>query len=91
MTHAKVMHKGLGINNLLSTFVACATLPDMAASTLLTTADVARRFDVSAQTVARWVKSGRLAAIRTPGGTYKFRLADVKKALATYEPEVEAS
>lgn len=44
---------------------------------LLTGAEVARIFRVSAQTVARWGRSGRLPLFRTPGGEHRYRLSDV--------------
>lgn len=44
---------------------------------LLTPGEVARMFRVDPKTVNRWGKSGRLAAIRTPGGHMRFRESEV--------------
>lgn len=58
----------------------------MGANGLLTTQEVAEQMRVHVSTVARWVKEGHLAAFRTPGGTLRFRQADVD-ALLTSEPK----
>jgi excisionase family DNA binding protein len=39
---------------------------------LLTAAQVAELFGVAPRTVTRWVRSGRLSAIRTLGGHHRF-------------------
>jgi excisionase family DNA binding protein len=39
---------------------------------LLTVAQVAELFGVAPRTVTRWVRSGRLSAIRTLGGHHRF-------------------
>lgn len=44
---------------------------------LLKPQDVADVFDVCARTVIIWATNGRLAYVRTPGGQYRFRPADV--------------
>lgn len=49
---------------------------------LLTTAQVAERFQVTPSTVARWAKDGKLAVVRTPGGTLRFRPDDVEAFFA---------
>ena len=47
---------------------------------LLTTAEVAAYFQVDPASVRRWVKSGRLAAIKTPGGgSLRFRRSDIEQ------------
>lgn len=48
-------------------------LPD-----LLLPSEVAKVFRVNPKTVTRWVKAGKLAAIRTAGGHRRFRTEDVK-------------
>jgi excisionase family DNA binding protein len=58
--------------------------------TLLSTFEVAQRFKVAPSTVSRWVKRGQLTAIRTPGGTLRFRPADVEAFLVPADPEPEA-
>ena len=55
---------------------------------LLTTGEVAERMAVTPTTVQRWVKAGKLAAIRTPGGSLRFRAVDIDTIL---EPEPVAS
>lgn len=49
---------------------------------LVTPGDVARRFGVNPKTVARWVDRGLIAAVRTPGGHRRLRLADVERVAA---------
>lgn len=64
----------------------------MSDTSLLSTLEVARRFKVTPSTVSRWAKRGLLASVRTPGGTLRFRPADVEAFFApTDEPVVEAS
>jgi len=43
------------------------------------TGEVAALFRVDIRTVSRWAKSGRLPAIRTPGGQFRFDRAEVEK------------
>lgn len=43
----------------------------------LTTRDVAAIFAVTPTTVKRWVEAGRLQALKTPGGHYRFEPSDV--------------
>jgi excisionase family DNA binding protein len=44
---------------------------------LLTPAEVARMFSVDPKTVTRWARSGRLEAIRTPGGHRRYSKAQI--------------
>jgi excisionase family DNA binding protein len=44
----------------------------------LTTTVVAIRLGVSRQTLTRWVQSGELEALRTPGGHLRFNHEDVE-------------
>jgi excisionase family DNA binding protein len=46
---------------------------------LLTTTEVAVLFRVDPKSVMRWVRSGRLEAIRTPGGAYRFERATIER------------
>jgi excisionase family DNA binding protein len=39
----------------------------------LTVRDVAREYGVQSKTVRVWIRSGTLAAIRLPGGEFRFR------------------
>lgn len=54
---------------------------------LVTTAEVAAVFGKSLVTVSHWVRSGRIRAIRTPGGQYRFRLSEVLADLAGHPAE----
>jgi excisionase family DNA binding protein len=49
---------------------------------LLTPAEVAAVFRVNPKTVSRWAKTGRIAAVRTPGGHRRYRQADVVALLS---------
>lgn len=44
---------------------------------LLTPAEVARLFSVDPKTVTRWANTGRLTCIKTPGGSRRYRKAEV--------------
>jgi excisionase family DNA binding protein len=57
------------------------------AEELVTTAEVAAVFGKSLVTVSHWVRSGKVRAIRTPGGQYRFRLSEVLADLAGHPPE----
>jgi excisionase family DNA binding protein len=48
---------------------------------LLKPGEVAAIFRVDPKTVTRWAKSGKLNAVRTPGGHARFRETDVRGAL----------
>lgn len=49
---------------------------------LLTTAEVADIFRVDAGTVTQWVREGRIAALKSPGGgAYRFHRSEVEKLL----------
>jgi excisionase family DNA binding protein len=68
----------------------------VSSSPLLKTEDVAERFQVTRSTVARWVASGDLVAVKTPGGRLRFRPEDVERLFekgitAPVEPTEAAS
>jgi excisionase family DNA binding protein len=46
---------------------------------MLTTEEVAEVFRMSTQSILRWRAEGRIAAIRTPGGHYRYRQAEVNR------------
>jgi excisionase family DNA binding protein len=50
-------------------------------ATLLTAREVADEFRVHTTTVTRWVRDGRLSAIKTPGGRLRFRRDEVETLL----------
>jgi excisionase family DNA binding protein len=47
---------------------------------------VARLFGVSLSTVTRWARTGVLPAARTPGGHYRFRAEDMRRAVDASGP-----
>ena len=49
----------------------------MIAKSLVSPSEAAGIMGVSDETVRRWIRTNRLPAIRTPGGTYKVRVADL--------------
>jgi excisionase family DNA binding protein len=62
---------------------------------LLTVAQVAELFGVAPRTVTRWVRAGRLSAIRTLGGHHRFFAHEVLHLLEgaghdAADPAVEA-
>ena len=48
---------------------------------LLTTTEVAEACNVEPETVRRWVREGRIAAITLPGGLKRFRREDIARLL----------
>ena len=52
---------------------------------LMTPREVASALGVDSRTVGRWRREGRIASIVTPGGTHRFRRADVEAHLAASE------
>jgi excisionase family DNA binding protein len=48
---------------------------------LLKPGEVAAIFRVDPKTVTRWANTGKLSAVRTPGGHVRFRESDVRGAL----------
>ncbi len=49
--------------------------------------DVARLFGVSVSTVTRWARTGLLRAVRTPGGHYRFRADETRRAANAGQPQ----
>lgn len=49
--------------------------------TLLTAPQVAKRLDVSDETVRRWVKKGQIPHIKLPSGHTRFREEDIAELL----------
>ncbi len=48
----------------------------------LTPKDIANALGVHRNTVARWVTTGRLSAIRTPSGRVRINVADLNRILS---------
>ena len=57
---------------------------------LMRVREVARTFNVHHSTVLSWIKTGRLPAIRTPGGMYRVDPNAVKGLLAQLNSEPAA-
>ena len=57
----------------------------MDTSALLTQREVAEYFHVTQRTVRRWVATGKLPAVTTPGGTQRYRRADIEALTATQD------
>jgi len=53
----------------------------------LSRGEVARLFGVSVSTVTRWARTGLLKAVRTPGGHYRFRADDMRRAIHQGSPD----
>ena len=51
---------------------------------LLTARAVGEVLDVSAETVLRWTRAGKLPAIRLPSGAIRYREADIDDWLAEH-------
>lgn len=45
----------------------------------LTTTEAAAMLGVSAVTIQRWIRAGKIAAVRYPGGTLRIELAEVER------------
>jgi excisionase family DNA binding protein len=56
---------------------------------LLTVSEVAELFGVSAKTVSRWAREGRISSVRTLGGHRRFRESQVQALLAELQPPEE--
>lgn len=58
---------------------------DTVIETLLTPGEVAAAFRVSAKTVSRWARTGKLSSVRTLGGHRRFRASEVHRCLYPVE------
>jgi len=58
---------------------------------VLSSREVALLFRVCAATVRRWADTGRLEAMRTPGGRWVFPVASVRRALQAVDPNGHAT
>lgn len=59
-------------------------------SPYLTAEQVAERFEITAETARAWARTGKVPAIRTPGGHYRFRREDIE-AIERGETPVSAA
>ncbi|ORX21630.1 excisionase [Mycobacterium heckeshornense] len=60
----------------------CHIHDDKATNPTLTVAQVAAQLNTSSRTVQRWIKAGKLRAIRLPGGrSYRIYQRDIDAAL----------
>lgn len=55
---------------------------------LMTPAEVAAAFRVDVGTVARWRRTGKLPAVRTPGEGYRYQAEQVRRLLGGQTTEV---
>ncbi len=46
---------------------------------LLTTSEFAKTFNVTRHAVAKWIREGRINAIKLPGGRYRIPESEVEK------------
>jgi len=53
----------------------------------LSRGEVAKLFGVSVSTVTRWARTGLLKAVRTPGGHYRFRADEMRRAARAGSPD----
>lgn len=53
---------------------------------LLTVSDCAERAAVTELTIRRWIESGQLRAMRTPGGKYRVDARDLNAVLPVVVP-----
>jgi len=53
----------------------------------LSRGEVAKLFGVSVSTVTRWARTGLLKAVRTPGGHYRFRAEETRRAARSAAPD----
>jgi excisionase family DNA binding protein len=58
-----------------------------AESAFLSRKEVARLFGVSLSTVTRWARTGLLQTVRTPGGHYRYRAEDMRRAARSGDAE----
>lgn len=67
--------------------VACSTLRYVsnATDTLMSAADAADLLEVPRSTVSRWARAGKIPAIRTIGGHWRFRRADIEQHIREVE------
>ena len=57
--------------------------------TWLSVGKIGKCCDVSRATVRRWIKTGRLSAIRLPGGHYRVDVADFKEFLKRHDMRIK--
>jgi excisionase family DNA binding protein len=56
--------------------------------TWLSVGKIGKYCDVSRATVRRWIKTGKLSAIRLPGGHYRVDVADFKEFLKRHDMRI---
>lgn len=54
---------------------------------LLTPGEVAKMLRVSPDTITRWIRLGRLRAVKLPSGTYRIARRDVENMLRELEDD----
>ena len=53
---------------------------------LLSVEEAAAFLNVHPETLKRWVRAGRVKAVKPPGGWYRFRRTDLTEAMEPYQP-----
>lgn len=61
--------------------------PAVPTTSFLSRRDVAQLFGVSVSTVTRWARHGLLPSVRTPGGQFRFRADEIRRAAAAGSPD----
>lgn len=67
------------------------TETDMTARVLLTAAQTGRRLGLTADTIKRWARLGRIPAIRVTGKTVRFNWDRVVAALEAQSPDLASA
>jgi excisionase family DNA binding protein len=55
----------------------------------VTRAEVAQMFEVSPNTVGRWVRSGRIPSVVTPGGRRRYPVKAILRVVREFEGGIE--
>jgi excisionase family DNA binding protein len=61
----------------------------LAAVELLRTDEVCRRYGFKARTVLAWVEAGKLPAIKTPGGQWRYPARELDDAIRARREQLE--
>ena len=51
-----------------------------------TRAEVSELFEVSPNTVSRWVRSGKIPSVLTPGGRHRYPVAAIMRLVQEFQP-----
>ena len=59
---------------------------EVAAPRLLTSEDVQQKLHITKQTLCKWVRTGKIPAIRLPNGHYRFNSTEITAWLESHTP-----